>query len=131
MNHCSRDYVNIINQDDWTRREFVVQQVAVKDNTDGAMLVQNEVLSEEHCGTVDDDATSQSSIDIRFPPPIPPQTPDMFLVQTCEPTDHTTIRYWRLMYVYVCVIVHFSIHKNQLLIHFVLACLFHIIPGDV
>ena len=79
-------------QEDLTRREFVVQQVTGKDNTDGTMLVQNEVLLEEYCGTVDD-ATSQSSIDIRFPPPIPPQTPDMFLVQTCEPTDHTTIRY--------------------------------------
>ena len=91
LNHCSRDYVNVIsNQDDLTRREFVVQQVAGKENTDGAMLIQNEELSEGYCGTVDD-ATSQSSIDIGFPPPIPPQMPDMFLVQTCEPTDHTTI----------------------------------------
>ena len=91
LNHCSRDYVNVIsNQDDSTRREFVVQQVTVKENTDGAMLVQNEALSEGYCGTVDD-ATSQSSIDIGFPPPIPPQTPDIFLVQTCEPTDHTAI----------------------------------------
>ena len=91
LNHCSRDYVNVIsNQDDLTKREFVVQQVAVKDNTDGAMLVQNEALAEGYCGTVDD-ATSQSSIDIGFPPPIPPQTPGIFLVQTCEPTDHSTI----------------------------------------
>ena len=51
--------------------EFVEQQVAVKDNTDGAMLVQNEAVAEGYCGTVDD-ATSQSSIDIEFPPPYPP-----------------------------------------------------------
>ena len=65
----------------------------MKDNTDGAMLVQNEALAEVEglgCGTVDD-ASSQSSIDIGFPPPIPPQTPYIFLVQTCEPTDHTAI----------------------------------------
>ena len=91
LNHCSKDYVNVIsNQDDSTRREFVTQQVTVKDNTDGAMLVQNEALS-EGCFETINDATSQSSIDIGFPPPIPPQTPDIFLVQTCEPTDHTAI----------------------------------------
>ena len=93
LNHCSRDYVNVIsNQDGLTKREFVVQQVAVKDNTDGAMLVQNEALAEaEGCFETINDATSQSSIDIGFLPPIPPQTPDIFLVQTCEPTDHTAI----------------------------------------
>ena len=84
VTHSSRDYVNVISdQDDTTRREFVIQQVAVKDDTDSAILVQNEALSF--------DATSHSSFDIGFPPPIPPQTPDMFLVQTCEPTDHATI----------------------------------------
>ena len=87
----SRDYVNVIsNQDDSTRREFVIQQVAVKENAKGAILVQNEELVEGCCGTFND-ATSQTSIDIGFPPPIPPQTPAMFLVQTCEPTDHNTI----------------------------------------
>ena len=91
VTHSSRDYVNVIsNQDDSTRREFVIQQVAVKENTEGAILVQNEALAEGCCGTFND-ATSQTSIDIGFPPPIPPQTPAMFLVQTCEPTDHTTI----------------------------------------
>ena len=88
ITHSSRDYVNVTsNQDDSTRREFVIQQVAVKENAEGAILVQNEALVEGYCN----DATSQSSIDIGFPPPIPPQTPAMFLVQTCEPTDHTTI----------------------------------------
>ena len=88
ITHSSRDYVNVIsNQDDSTRRKFVIQQVAVEENAEGAILVQNEALVEGYCN----DATSQSSIDIGFPPPIPPQTPAMFLVQTCEPTDHTTI----------------------------------------
>ena len=91
VTHRSRDYVNVISDhNDSTRREFVIHQVAVKDDTDGAILVQNEALAEGCCGTFND-ATSHSSFDIGFPPPIPPQTPDMFLVQTCEPTDHTTI----------------------------------------
>jgi len=39
-----------------------------------------------------EDTVSETSWDIGFPPPVPRRTQNMFLAQSFDPSDHTTVQ---------------------------------------
>ena len=78
--------------DNLRRGYFVTDELVVRRNSDTeSRLAQDEDEADGYCEPADD-TSSQSSIDVGFPPPIPPKTRDMFLVQHFNPNDCTTVQ---------------------------------------
>ena len=78
--------------DNLRRGYFITDELVVGRNSDTeSRLAQDEYEADGYCEPADD-TSSQSSIDIGFPPPIPPKTRDMFLVQSFNPNDCTTVQ---------------------------------------
>ena len=77
--------------DNLRRGCFIADELVVGRNSDTeSRLAQDEYETDGYCEPADD-TSSQSSIDIGFPPPIPPKTCDMFLVESSNPNDCTTV----------------------------------------
>ena len=78
--------------DNLRRGCFVTDELVVRRNSDTeSRLAQDEDEADGYCEPADD-TSSQSSIDVGFPPPIPPKTRDMFIVQHFNPNDCTTVQ---------------------------------------
>ena len=89
-----RGTASILGSEDQTRDCFIL--VAQKGSDTESMLAQNEDIMAEVDIDVEypEDTISETSCDIGFPPPIPRQNQDMFLVQSFNPRHHvhTTVQ---------------------------------------
>ena len=93
VNNTSASYTKTASLSDNLRRGcFITDELVVGRNSDTeSRLAQDEYEADGYCEPADD-TSSQSSIDIGFPPPIPPKTCDMFLVESFNPNDCTTLQ---------------------------------------
>ena len=93
VNNTSAGCIKTASLSDNLRRGcFITDELVVGRNSDTeSRLAQDEYEADGYCEPADD-TSSQSSIDIGFPPPIPPKTCDMFLVESSNPNDCTTVQ---------------------------------------
>ena len=93
VNNTSATRIKTASLSDNLRRGcFITDELIVGRNSDTeSRLAHDEYEADGYCEPADD-TSSQSSIDIGFPPPIPPKTRDMFLVQNFNPNDCTTVQ---------------------------------------
>ena len=93
VNNTSAGCIKTASLSDNLRRGcFITDELVVGRNSDTeSRLAQDEYEADGYCEPADD-TSSQSSIDIGFPPPIPPKTCDMFLVESFNPNDCTTVQ---------------------------------------